>query len=78
MNIAEMDVMDGLETRAIIAPSIIDNAKESLLDSAIEMTFPSSDPISIAFGITKIEVAPDTVAARSDHQNSCTIKNVKK
>jgi hypothetical protein len=78
MNIAEMDVMDGLETRAIIAPSIIDSAKESLLDGAIEMTFPSSDPISIAFGITKIEAPPDMVAARSDHQNSGTIKNVKK
>ena len=77
MNITEMDTVGSLEPRTIILPSIIDRAKESLLDGAIEMTFPSSDPISISFGITKIEIAPDMVAARSDHQNSGTIKNVK-
>src|ERR1035437_9558575 len=47
-----------------------DKAKETLLDDAIEMTFPSSDPISVASGITRIEVAPEMVAARTDHQNS--------
>ena len=47
-----------------------EKAKETLLDSAIEMTFPSSDPISVSSGITRIEVAPEKVAARSDHQNS--------
>ncbi len=48
-------------------------AKEALLDEAIEMTFPSSDPISVASGITRIEVAPEKVAARTDHQNSQSI-----
>jgi len=49
-----------------------DKAKETLLDDAIEMTFPSSDPISVSSGITRIEVAPEMVAASSDHQNSHT------
>jgi len=45
-----------------------------LLDSAIEMTFPSSDPISISPGATRIEGKPDTVDAGEDHQNSNTIE----
>lgn len=43
-------------------------AKETLLDDAVEMTFPASDPISVDSGITRIEVAPDMVDASSDHQ----------
>ncbi len=43
-------------------------AKESLLDDAVEMTFPASDPISVDSGITRIEVAPEKVDASSDHQ----------
>lgn len=54
-----------------------EKAKEALLDDAIEMTFPSSDPISVSSGITRIEVAPEMVAARTDHQNSTTIKTAK-
>jgi hypothetical protein len=46
-----------------------DKAKETLLDEALEMSFPSSDPISVSSGITRIEVAPEMVAARTDHQN---------
>lgn len=48
-------------------------AKETLLDDAVEMTFPASDPISVDSGITRIEVAPDKVNAATDHQNA---KNV--
>jgi hypothetical protein len=51
-----------------------DKAKETLLDEAIEMTFPSSDPISVTSGITRIEVAPDMVDAQTDHQNSQSIE----
>ncbi|MES2538705.1 MAG: hypothetical protein V4632_22835 [Pseudomonadota bacterium] len=51
-----------------------DKAKETLLDDAIEMSFPSSDPISVASSITRIEVAPEMVAAHSDHQNSQAIE----
>jgi hypothetical protein len=51
-----------------------DKAKETLLDKALEMTFPSSDPISVTSGITRIEVAPEIVAARTDHQNSLAIE----
>jgi hypothetical protein len=43
---------------------------EKLLDDAIEMTFPSSDPIAVEPNITRIEVAPDMPDARTDHQNS--------
>lgn len=55
-----------------------DKAQEALLDDAIEMTFPSSDPVSVDSGITRIEVAPDMVAARTDHQNSKSIKTATK
>jgi hypothetical protein len=47
-----------------------DKAKETLLDDALEMSFPSSDPISVSSGITRIEVAPEMVSAQTDHQNS--------
>ncbi len=46
---------------------------EILLDDALEMTFPSSDPISVSSGITRIEVVPDMVDAKSDHQIGQTI-----
>jgi hypothetical protein len=45
-------------------------AKETLLDEAVEMTFPASDPISVDAGITRIEVAPDMVDAQHDHQHA--------
>lgn len=51
-------------------------AKEKLLDDAIEMTFPSSDPISVAPNITRVEVAPDMADARTDHQNSQSISPI--
>jgi hypothetical protein len=45
-------------------------AKETLLDEAVEMTFPASDPISVDAGITRIEVAPEKVDAKKDHQHA--------
>jgi hypothetical protein len=45
-------------------------ARETLLDSAVEMTFPASDPVSVDAGITRIEVAPETVNAHDDHQHA--------
>lgn len=51
-----------------------ENAKETLLDDAIEMTFPSSDPISVSSGITRIEKAPEMAEARTDHQNSQAVE----
>ena len=47
--------------------------KETLLDEAVEMTFPASDPISVDSGITRIEVAPDKVEAARDHQAASSI-----
>ncbi len=49
-------------------------AKETLLDDAVEMTFPASDPISVDAGITRIEVAPEKVNAALDHQAATNIE----
>lgn len=59
-----------------------EQAKETLLDDGIEMTFPASDPVSVDSGITRIEVPPDMVNAKSDHQhagkvNECTESGLK-
>lgn len=51
-----------------------DVAEETLLDEAVEMTFPASDPISVDSGITRIEVAPDKVEASTDHQHASSIE----
>jgi hypothetical protein len=50
-----------------------EQAKEELLDNAVEMTFPASDPISVTSSITRIEVAPEMPSAQEDHQNSPAI-----
>ena len=47
-----------------------EQASETLLDDAVEMTFPASDPISVDAGITRIEVAPEMVDAHTDHQHA--------
>lgn len=62
----------GSRVELVLEPDAAD-AKESLLDDALEMSFPSSDPISVDSGITRIEVAPEMVDAGTDHQNSHTI-----
>jgi hypothetical protein len=49
-------------------------AEECLLDDAVEMTFPASDPISVDAGITRIEVPPEKVEASTDHQGAAAIK----
>ena len=49
-------------------------AKETLLDDAVEMTFPASDPVSIQSSITRIEVAPEKVDASTDHQGAAAIE----
>lgn len=51
-----------------------DVAKETLLDDAVEMTFPASDPLSVTSSITRIEVAPEKVDASSDHQHASAIQ----
>lgn len=43
--------------------------EEALIDDAVEMTFPASDPLAVASSITRIEVAPDMVQASLDHQH---------
>ncbi len=63
-----IEMMAGVETQ----PQG-DAAKETLLDDAVEMTFPASDPISVDAGITRIEVAPDKVDASRDHQSATAI-----
>jgi hypothetical protein len=54
-------------------PSSSEEAKETLLDEAVEMTFPASDPISVDAGVTRIEVAPEKVDASRDHQGAAAI-----
>jgi hypothetical protein len=49
-------------------------AKEALLDDAVEMTFPASDPLSVNSSITRIEVAPEKVEASLDHQHAASIE----
>lgn len=51
-----------------------EQAKQTLLDDAVEMTFPASDPISVDSGITRIEVPPEMVDAGHDHQNARSIE----
>jgi hypothetical protein len=49
-------------------------AEEALIDDAVEMTFPASDPTAVASSVTRIEVPPDMVEASSDHQGAAAIE----
>lgn len=40
---------------------------ETLLDDALAMSFPSSDPVSVVSAITRIESAPEMAPAGGDH-----------
>jgi len=51
-----------------------EQAKETLIDEAVEMTFPASDPVSIDSAVTRIEVPPEMVAAHVDHQHANQIE----
>ena len=51
-----------------------EDSMDRALDAALEMTFPASDPVSVASSITRIEVAPEKVDASSDHQNAAAIE----
>jgi predicted RecB family nuclease len=50
-----------------------ERAKETLLDDAVEMSFPASDPTAVTSAITRIEVPPDMVEASTDHQSAASI-----
>lgn len=50
-----------------------EQARETLLDSGVEMTFPASDPVSVDAGITRIEVPPEMVNAHDDHQHAAKV-----
>lgn len=54
-----------------------EQVKETLLDDAVEMTFPASDPVSVNSSITRIEVAPEMAPPQLDHQNSPAIDSIK-
>jgi hypothetical protein len=56
------------------ADPIEEVAKEKLLDDAVEMTFPASDPLAVDASITRIEVPPEKVDASSDHQHATAIE----
>lgn len=59
-------------------PTQAEAAQEELLDDAVEMTFPASDPISVDSSITRIEVPPDKVDAQHDHQAASSIEEHQK
>ncbi len=48
-----------------------DDTKECLLDDAIELTFPASDPISVSSGFKRIKKLPDMAPAKEDHPLPC-------
>ena len=52
-----------------------EQAKETLIDDGLEMTFPASDPVSVDSGVTRIEVPPEMVDAQSDHQHAGKIES---
>ncbi|MDB5726898.1 MAG: hypothetical protein JWR25_1812 [Noviherbaspirillum sp.] len=54
-----------------------EKVQETLLDDAVEMTFPASDPTSVTSSITRIEVEPDMPPAHLDHQNVAVVDTVK-
>lgn len=54
-----------------------DKLQETLIDDAVEMTFPASDPVAVASSITRIEKAPDMPPAQLEHQNSQAIEKIK-
>lgn len=60
------------------APAPQEVAQETLLDDAVEMTFPASDPISVDSSITRIEVPPEKVDAHTDHQAAVAIEQHQK
>ena len=60
------------------APAAQEVAQEALLDDAVEMTFPASDPISVDSSITRIEVPPEKVDAHTDHQSAGEIEEHQK
>ncbi len=72
--LADLNFVKWASALAILADeegmTVEEKAKEELLDDAVEMTFPASDPISVDAGITRIEVAPEKVNAHSDHQHA--------
>ncbi|MBA5690492.1 hypothetical protein [Rugamonas apoptosis] len=51
-------------------PTPVEQARETLIDEAVEMTFPASDPLSVDAGVTRIEVAPEVVGGHDDHQHA--------
>jgi hypothetical protein len=53
-----------------------EDAEEKLIDDAVEMSFPASDPVSVASSITRIEVPPEMPPAQLDHQNSAAIETI--
>lgn len=53
----------------------IDAVGEELLDDAISLTFPASDPVSVNSSITRIEKAPELPSGHEDHQNKALVES---
>jgi hypothetical protein len=48
-----------------------------LLDDALELTFPASDPTSVASGYSRIKSLPELPPANIDHQINPTPKRTR-
>ncbi|WP_206076927.1 hypothetical protein [Massilia horti] len=48
--------------------------EERMLDDAVEMTFPASDPLAVDSSVTRIEVVAELPDASTDHQHACAIE----
>lgn len=55
-------------------PTAVEQARETLIDEAVEMTFPASDPLSVDASVTRIEVAPEVVGGHDDHQHAAQVE----
>lgn len=51
-----------------------ERVQEALLDDAVEMTFPASDPLAVDSSITRVEVVAELPDASTDHQLAWAIE----
>jgi hypothetical protein len=76
--LAELKVVKLAQAIKLLAAEEADTpkeiAEEVLIDEAVEMTFPASDPLAVTSGVTRIEVPPEMVEASTDHQHAAAIE----
>lgn len=79
-DLADLEYVKWATAIATLADAVTaeeEKVQETLLDDAVEMTFPASDPTAVTSSITRIEVEPEMPPAQLDHQNSAAIEETK-